>query len=76
MKALKPLNTDAIKSALISVFAILAFALLCLKSCDVAMGRQAYADYEQCLSWQKDGYPVQCNPSKYGIGETLSLIHI
>ena len=53
-----------------SVFVVLMFGILCLKGCDTAMGRQAYADYEQCLSWQKDGYPVQCNPSKYGIGET------
>lgn len=69
MKVLKPFDTDAIKSALLGGFALLAFCLLLLKGCDTAMGRQANADYQEYLSWQKDGYPVQCNPSKYGIKE-------
>lgn len=52
-----------------SVLLVLAFGLLALKGCDTAVHRQAVADYEECLSWQKEGYPIQCNPKNYGLGE-------
>ncbi|WAJ74550.1 hypothetical protein [Moraxella bovis] len=40
-------------------------ALLSLRGCDIALKKQAQADYEQCLSWQADGYPVKCDVEKY-----------
>lgn len=52
-----------------SILAVLAFIVLAFKGCDGALHRQAVADYEQCVAWQKDGYPIKCNPQSYGLGE-------
>lgn len=47
---------------LITVVVMLAlFPVACMESLD----RQAHADYEECLSWQADGYPVECDVEKY-----------
>lgn len=34
-------------------------------ACAEGLDRQARADYEQCLSWQADGHPVECDMEKY-----------
>ncbi len=41
------------------------FALLLLHGCDIALEKQAEVDYQECLSWQADGYPVKCDVEKY-----------
>lgn len=41
------------------------FALLSLRGCDIALKKQAQVDYQECLSWQADGYPVKCDVEKY-----------
>lgn len=38
---------------------IIMLALLPL-ACTEGLDRQARVDYEQCLSWQADGYNVRC----------------
>lgn len=41
------------------------FALLSLRGCDAALKKQAELDYQKCLSWQADGYPIKCDVEKY-----------
>ena len=48
-----------LKTAMIGLF-----ALLSLRGCDIALKKQAEVDYQECLSWQADGYDVQCRPIK------------
>lgn len=49
-----------LKTAMIGLF-----ALLSLRGCDIALKKQAEVDYQECLSWQADGYPVKCDVEKY-----------
>lgn len=49
-----------LKTAMIGLF-----ALLSLRGCDIALKKQAEADYQKCLSWQADGYPIKCDVDKY-----------
>ncbi len=46
------------------VFAIILLALLPF-ACTISLDKQAEADYQKCLSWQADGYPVKCDVEKY-----------
>ncbi|RKL73782.1 hypothetical protein [Moraxella catarrhalis] len=46
------------KFLIIAMFASLPFA--CSKVLDDAFDRQAEIDYQECLSWQADGYAVRC----------------
>lgn len=43
----------------------IAMSVLFAYSCTDVLERQAHADYQKCLSWQADGYDVQCDESKY-----------
>lgn len=43
---------------------IVLLALLPL-ACMEGLDRQARADYEECLSWQLDGYDIECDQEKY-----------
>lgn len=49
-----------LKTAMIGLF-----ALLSLRGCDIALKKQAELDYQECLSWQADGHPVECDVEKY-----------
>ncbi|AKI27065.1 hypothetical protein [Moraxella catarrhalis] len=46
------------KFLIIAMLASLPFA--CSKAIDDAFDRQAEIDYQECLSWQADGYAVRC----------------
>ncbi|AKI27161.1 hypothetical protein [Moraxella catarrhalis] len=46
------------KFIFIIMLASLPFA--CSKAIDDAFDRQAETDYQECLSWQADGYAVRC----------------
>lgn len=51
--------TDTAKSLtrlLVTVLITAAFVY----SCSNALDRQAEADYQQCLSWQSNGYSLNC----------------
>ncbi|AKI27285.1 hypothetical protein CPI14_06630 [Moraxella catarrhalis] len=55
----KPTSSDLIpKFIFIIMLASLPFA--CSKAIDDAFDRQAEIDYQECLSWQADGYAVRC----------------
>lgn len=41
-------------------FMVLVCAVL-LYTCDAGLKKQAEVDYQECLSWQADGYPVRCD---------------
>ena len=48
-----------IKSALQVVCLTLISCVMCY-GCVTALDRQAEVDYQECLSWQADGYDVRC----------------
>lgn len=54
-----------IQSELIIKLAAVIMLALTPYACMQGLDRQAQADYEQCLSWQADGYPVECDVEKY-----------
>ena len=56
----KPTSSD-----LVPFITIVATLALLPVACTKGLDRQARADYEQCLSWQADGYPVKCDVGKY-----------
>lgn len=60
--AMKPQQVGEfiLKTAMIGLF-----ALLSLRGCDIALEKQAQVDYQECLSWQADGYPIECDVEKY-----------
>ncbi|MDO4251210.1 MAG: hypothetical protein Q4C68_06840 [Moraxella sp.] len=43
----------------------LIFVVLMTWAIVAALERQDKIDYLECLSWQKDGHSIQCDPSKY-----------
>lgn len=45
-------------------FMVLVCAVL-LYACDAGLKKQAEVDYQECLSWQADGYSVKCDVEKY-----------
>lgn len=47
------------KLIIIAMLASLPFA--CSKAIDDAFDRQAETDYQECLSWQADGFDIKCN---------------
>lgn len=56
----KPTSSDLIpKFIFIIMLASLPFA--CSKAIDDAFDRQAETDYQECLSWQADGFDIKCN---------------
>lgn len=59
MKTKITLNDLAPLAIIIAMLALLPVA------CTEGLERQAHADYEQCLSWQLDGYDVRCDKEKY-----------
>lgn len=46
------------------VFTIVLLTLLPF-ACATILDRQAQADYQKCLAWQADGYPVKCDAEEY-----------
>lgn len=59
MNAKSALNDLMPLTIIITLLALLPIA------CTEGLERQAKADYEQCLSWQLDGHPVECDVEKY-----------
>lgn len=56
----KPTSSDLIpKFIFIIMLASLPFA--CSKAIDDAFDRQAETDYQECLSWQADGFDIKCD---------------
>ena len=47
------------KLIIIAMLASLPFA--CSKAIDDAFDRQAETDYQECLSWQAEGFDIKCN---------------
>ena len=43
----------------LKILAVITLAFLPF-ACMYSLDRQAEADYQKCLSWQADGYDVQC----------------
>lgn len=43
-----------------AVLTVLMCAVL-LYACNTGLQRQAEADYQKCLLWQADGYPIRCD---------------
>lgn len=62
-----PLSSLKIKLVEIAmkILAILAMSVLFLYGCVSALNKQAEADYQKCLSWQADGYPIKCDAENY-----------
>lgn len=56
-----PTNPTEIFGRIVAVALLAVMPLACMESLD----RQAHADYQECLSWQADGYPVKCDVEKY-----------
>lgn len=52
-------DTEILKLAL-KTLAIITMSMLLVYSCTSVIDRQAEADYQECLAWQNDGYPVEC----------------
>lgn len=40
---------------------VLMMVISMLYACNIGLSREAEADYQQCLSWQQEGYPIQCH---------------
>lgn len=50
---------------LVPLIIIVAMLALLPMACTEGLDRQARVDYEQCLSWQLDGYDIECDQEKY-----------
>ncbi|SIR77741.1 hypothetical protein SAMN02745664_10213 [Moraxella cuniculi DSM 21768] len=53
------MNTQLIES-LMKLSTTVAMSLLVVYGCAWAADKQAELDYAECLSWQKDGYQINC----------------
>ncbi len=47
----------------LKILAVITLAFLPF-ACMDSLDRQVEVDYQKCLSWQADGYDVQCRPIK------------
>ncbi|WII94975.1 hypothetical protein LU276_08170 [Moraxella haemolytica] len=54
------MHTKLTPTDLVPLIIIVAMLALLPVACTEGLDRQAQADYEQCLSWQADGYDVKC----------------
>lgn len=46
---------------ILNLVAIIVIFLLMAHACTAGLDRQIEAEYKQCLAWQADGHPVECN---------------
>lgn len=54
------MHTQLTPNDLVPLIIIVAMLALLPVACMKGMAKQAEAEYEQCLSWQADGYNVRC----------------
>lgn len=54
------MHTKLTPTDLVPLIIIVVMLALFPVACAEGFDRQARADYEQCLSWQADGYDVKC----------------
>lgn len=59
------MRTKTTPTDLVPLIIIVTLLALLPVACTEGLERQAHADYEQCLSWQLDGYDVRCDKEKY-----------
>lgn len=59
------MHTKLTPTDLVPLIIIVVMLALFPVACAEGLDRQARADYEQCLSWQADGHPVECNQDNY-----------
>lgn len=59
------MSTKTPPNDLLAVAIIIGMFALLPVACVKGLERQAHADYQKCLSWQADGYDIQCDESKY-----------
>lgn len=59
------MHTKLTPNDLVPLIIIVVMLALFPVACAEGLDRQARADYEQCLSWQLDGYDIECDQEKY-----------
>lgn len=52
---------DKMIETIIQIAFIVLMCAVLLYACDAGLAKQAEADYQKCLLWQADGYPIRCD---------------